>query len=37
MLIIYKLTDECHLLNGGRQVRLVKRRAVMPEVRDRAG
>ena len=28
MLIIYKLTDEVHLLNGGRKVRLVKRLGV---------
>lgn len=30
MLIVHKLTDEVHLLNGGRRVRLVKR---LPKIR----
>lgn len=37
MLIIHKLTDEVHLLNGGRRVRLVKRRPIAPAIPSRAG
>lgn len=37
MLIIYKLTDEVHLLNGGRKVRMVKRLAAIPSIPYRAG
>jgi serine/threonine-protein kinase RsbW len=37
MLIIYKLTDEVHLLNGGRRVRLVKRLPATPAIPYRAG
>lgn len=37
MLIIHKLTDELHLLNGGRRVRLVKRLAALPAIPFRAG
>lgn len=37
MLIVYKLTDEVHLLDGGRKVRLVKRLQEMPAIPYRAG
>lgn len=37
MLIIYKLTDEVHLLHGGSKVRLVKRLPAIPEIPYRAG
>lgn len=37
MLIIHKLTDEVHLLNGGRRVRLVKRLPEIPAIPYRAG
>ena len=37
MLIIHKLTDEVHLLNGGRRVRLVKRLSMIPAIPYRAG
>ena len=37
MLIIHKLTDEIHLLDGGRRIRLVKRLPVEPAIPHRAG
>lgn len=37
MLIIYKLMDEVHLLDGGRRVRLVKRLQEIPAIPYRAG
>lgn len=37
MLIIHGLTDEVHLLNGGRRMSLVKRPAVSPAISFRVG
>lgn len=37
VLIIYKLSDEVHLLDGGRKVRLVKRLQEIPAIPYRAG
>lgn len=37
MLIVHKLTDEVHLLDGGRRVRLVKRLPKVRPIRYRAG